>query len=450
MIKLLIISFLKSKTSRIGLLALFFAGLVGLHFGKLFLDESQENISKAAQLQKEDIARHVKFEQDDLGLLLYYTKFGLINEMPPLAGLSIGQRDVYPSIQRVNIRNLEEQKYNSRLANPVYQLIGNFDLSFVLIYFAPLVIIAFCYNIVSEEKENGTWELALSQSGNIRPMIYAKFFIRYVSILLVIGLLWLISLLYLRIPFNQNYLAYGLISLGYISFWFAVVWLVTSFHFTSSKNALYLLTIWVVFNIIAPAAINGVISLLYPVPESFATALQSREGYHNKWDQDKAPTIQKFVKHYPQFKEYTHLEGAQFSWFWYYAMQQMGDDEAAQKSAELKNKLKQRASLGDILGMFFPGIHTQLTFNHLAKTGLHNRLHFMQALEEFHEQKRLYFYPKIFSKTPVLNENWGKYTLVRSHQPLTIGWLSLLLPFGLFIFLCLLGSRPNMKKFYRL
>ena len=86
-----------------------------------------------------------------MGLLLYYVKFSLVNKTFPINSLAIGQRDVNPSIQSVTIRGLEGQKYDSELNNPSNLLLGNLDFSFVLIYLFPLLIIAFTYNIVSEE-----------------------------------------------------------------------------------------------------------------------------------------------------------------------------------------------------------------------------------------------------------------------------------------------------------
>ncbi|WP_228426044.1 hypothetical protein [Chryseobacterium carnipullorum] len=60
--------------------------------------------------------------------MLYYLKFGLVNQTDHLNALSIGQRDVNPSIQNLTIRNLEGQKYDTDLQNPVSLLLGSLDL----------------------------------------------------------------------------------------------------------------------------------------------------------------------------------------------------------------------------------------------------------------------------------------------------------------------------------
>jgi ABC-2 type transport system permease protein len=105
---------------------------------------------------------------------MYYLKFAYINPTENLAGLAIGQRDINSSIQVNTIRGLEGQKYDSDIRNPFQLMMGNFDLSFVILYLFPLVIISLCYNLYSEEKENGTWALLKTQSKNTERYLLIK------------------------------------------------------------------------------------------------------------------------------------------------------------------------------------------------------------------------------------------------------------------------------------
>jgi ABC-2 type transport system permease protein len=441
MTKLLLKIFLRSKGLMSGLLILFVAGLISLHIGKYFLDKNKEIIEKTAHYQQESIARNVEFHPKEIGLLLYYVRFGLVNEMPNLTGLAIGQRDINPSLQSVTIRNLEEQKYATDLMNPMYQMLGNMDFSFVLIYFFPLIIIAFCFNLISEEKEEGTWSLVLSQSNNPLKMLRLKILIRYFSVLLVLILLLIIAKFYMEIPFDSAFLAFILISILYITFWFALAWLVASFHKNSSQNALILLISWVTLTIVVPAGINAVTVNLYPVPEAFSTVLESRDGYHNKWDVPKEPTVAKFHKHYPQFSQFKHPKAKDYSWLWYYAMQQMGDDEAVTESLNFKEKLKKRNAFSSTAGMFFPSIHAQLSLNALSLSDMDNYLNFIEKLENFHEQKRLYFYPKIFNEAAVSNENWKRFGLEFYQEKPSNNWIKMLLPLVLTFVILLIISK---------
>lgn len=404
------------------------ASFISLYIGKTFIENHQKNIQNTIQVQQENIDRYVKFENEEMGLLLYYLKFGLVNEMPNLTGLSIGQRDINPSTTSVTIRNLEEQKYNNELHNPLYQLLGNMDFSFVLIYFFPLVIIAFCFNALSEEKESGIWKLICNQTGKPFLIIAKKIAIRLAVVEVILIVLLVIAQMYLQIPFDFTWIIFCLMAILYVLFWFSLSTLIITFQKKSSQNALLLLVCWVLLTIVLPAMTNAFVAKAFPVHESFKTQVESRDGYHTKWDVGKEPTLRRFKVIYPQFTQFNHPQDKDFSWLWYYAMQQMGDEEAKKSVKQFKDKLANREKLSKTLGYFVPNIHTQLAFNQLAQSDLKNQLRFWEALEKFHEQKRLHFYPKIFSDAPVLQENWKQWKLVIHKDKAVTDWLAILLP----------------------
>lgn len=77
----------------------------------------------------------------------------------------------------------------------------------------------------------------------------------------------------------------------------------------------------------------------YPTPRALETTLKQRKGYHEKWDMNKQKMVDKFFTHYSQFNKFKMPRG-DFNWLWYYAMQQMGDDESVKQSQELCEKLE--------------------------------------------------------------------------------------------------------------
>lgn len=446
MTALLIKNLVRSKGLMAGLFILFLAGIASLHIGKIFLDKTESNILITQQKQKESILRNVEYHSEEMGLLLYYLKFGLVNSAPRLAGLSIGIRDVTTSVQSVTIRNLEEQKYTSELANPFYQMLGNMDFSFVLIYLFPLVIIVFCFNLISEEKENGTWTLLVSQTSRPSKVIEKKILIRFCSILILLFLLLVIGKIYLKIPIDIPFIAFILVSVLYLTFWFSLVWLVISYHKGSGQNAIFLILTWLLLTIVIPAAINAFGFYKNPAPDAFRTFLESRDGYHNKWDQPIGPTVEKFQLHYPEFRKYGHPKDKEFSWLWYYAMQQSGDDDARKASQDLQDKLKDRVRFSRYVGFLFPPINTQFSFNLLSQSDIDHHFSFIESLTKFHEEKRLYFYPKIFTGERVLDQDWNKFDLQYYNEKVKIQWWALIAPCLLFILFFLLLARNN---FYR-
>ncbi|TDW51879.1 ABC-2 type transport system permease protein [Flavobacterium sp. 270] len=446
MLVLVFKNFLRSKGTKIGLLFLLLICFISLLIGHQFQQKQQNNITEAAVYQKEHIARNAAFHKDEIGLLLYNIKFSLVNKTLPINSLAIGQRDVNPSIQSVTIRGLEAQKYDSELNNPNNLLSGNIDFSFVLIYLFPLLIVAFSYNIISEEKESGTWKIVATQSKNTFLYILQLFYVRILSVLALFTIVSLIAVLFLNIPLDTSLLTFFGLGVLYILFWFSVCFFIVSLQKHSNFNAVILLTIWLFLIIILPATINTYIVNKYKVPEALELTLTQRNAYHEKWDLDKQKTLNKFYAHYPQFKHYA-LPEKEFSWLWYYAMQQMGDDESAIQSRELESKLKQRNQASQTIAMFIPTLHTQIQLNETAKSDLGNQLLFLKATAKFHEKMRLYFYPKIFDEVPVDKENWKKFKVETFTDSTKIDFFKVILPLLIFNILLFAFGWRNFRFF---
>ncbi|MEM9525649.1 MAG: DUF3526 domain-containing protein [Bacteroidota bacterium] len=429
MTALLLKDFVRSKSLVAGATLLLITGLLSLYIGGLFLEQQEETMVLAATAQWESIERTIDFvADDDLGLFLYYARFGLANETPRIAGLSVGHRDVHPSTQNVNIRNLEEQRHVSILRNPLYQLLGNLDFSFVLIFLFPLIIIAFCFNVFSEEQEGGTWSLVLSQAKRPEKILHQKFLLRFAAVQLILLLLLGLAKFYLQLPLDAYFLAFTLVAILYLTFWFSLSWFVIRLGKSSSHSALILLLAWVLLTIVTPSTLNALEKTLYPVPEAYEALLESRDGYHNKWDEPKGPTLKKFKEVYPQFAAYDHPVGQSFGWLWYYAMQHLGDVEAAQATDELRLKLLGRHQFSQWASYLFPTAHTQLSLHTISHSDLINYLSFQDNLLAFHETKRLRFYPKVFEENTVSSIDWSEYGTEYFQDARKVSWFSALLP----------------------
>ncbi len=442
----LYIQFYRNKAYIIALLFLFMAGMMAIYTGKKFLDRSEDIISKSGAFQKESIERNAKFHKDDLGLVLYYIKFNLVNETPKLAALNIGMRDLNPSIQGVTIRNLEEQRYNADFYNPSNAAVGNFDFSFVIVFLFPLVIVAFCYNLISEEEEKGTWKLLSVQSGNLQKLLDHKMLIRLLAVTAVYLVLIIIASLWIKIPLDPYYIAFVLTGWLYILFWFALCRWIVSFRKTSAQNALILLIVWVGINFIIPMSSNIVIQKIYPVHESLKAVMEQREGYHNKWDEPRRSTMEKFYKVYPQYRNFTVEENDAFTWTWYYAMQHMGDLESAKSSEQYAQKMQKRNQAATYLGYFLPNLHTQLAESHLAKTDMSNHLQYGSSLKKFHEEKRLSFYPLIFSGKNAESIDWAQQTIQVFRFSEHIKLIQIILPYLIFIALFMFLSQNKYRQ----
>lgn len=436
---------LRSKAVIISLLMIFTLGIMSIIIGKEYLQRQQDAIAQVQAYQKEHLERQVSLHNEDLGLLLYYAQFAYIYPLNPLAGVSIGQGDINPTIKRITIKTFEGQKYDTDLVNPTSLQSGNLDLSFVIIYLFPLLIIVLTYNVISEETENGTWRLVAIQSRSKIIFLLSKLGVRFLILLLVLTLLLLVTKFVLKTPFDFTFFKIILVCTLYILFWFTLSFFVVLFKKSSGLNALTLLCTWLILIILIPAGINGYISYKYPLPEALSTVISQRDGYHTKWDTDKRETIEEFYDHYPQFKKYGYpTEG--FNWLWYYAMQQMGDDHSAESQKELEYKIQNRERLSSQIAAVIPNMHLQLTLNQLAGTSMQQHMQYLEGAKKFHEKLRLFFYPKVFEEKKAEIINWDQFTPeYYSSRTNSKTYLSFL-PLMLATLLLILISIPQLRK----
>lgn len=413
--RLLLRRFIRSRATQWAFALLMILGVVSIGIGKQFIAQQDEKISKAWEQQAAHIERQVKYHPDDIGLIMYYLQFSFINPTSSLAGVAIGQRDLHANVQNITMLGLEGQRYDTDLLNPVKLQVGNLDLSFVIIFLFPLVIIALCFSLLHEEVERETWRMIRVQGVSLFCFYLAKFSIRWLFINLALALLLLIAGGTLGIPVGRAFGLFCAFSFLYINFWLAICFALISFQKSSGLNAISLLTLWLVLVVLLPVGINSYVTQKYPVGEALSLTIKQRDEYHHRWDTDKQETMDKFNRHYPQFAHYP-LKKEGFSWHWYYAMQQMGDDQSVKERHAMQQKIHQREALSMHIAQFLPTIGTQLALNRLAHTDLESYLRFLEATEQFHEGIRLDFYPYIFEDTPATQIHWKKY-VPQYHTP---------------------------------
>lgn len=394
---LLIKQFIRSKTVWLTLGILFLLSILSISSGKQFLSQKGAAISKTITQQQKHLETQLEYHPDDIGLLSYYLKFSFINPVNPLAGISIGQSDLNSHIQSVSITALEKQKHNTDLVNPMRQQVGHLDVSFLIIFLFPLVIIALNFNLLSGEVENGTWKMITIQAKSSFKYLIIKILVRFALVFIMLGLLFVGTKIALNIPLSSNFFAIVVLCVLYVVFWFALCFFIMLLRKSSNTNAIILLSSWLVLVVFLPVIVGNYITNKYPVDEAFTMVIKQRDAYHKKWDMDKIQTLDSFYQHYPHLQKYGYkTEG--FSWLWYYAMQQMGDDDSKKEREALYAKIKKRERFSKQIAQFFPPLQLQLSLNEIAQTSLSNHVNFLNATTKFHEDIRLEIYPKVFEE----------------------------------------------------
>ena len=219
------------------------------------------------------------------------------NEGPPFAvkppfdlqALNVGQSDLQPFYYKVTITKNQDLTHESEIENSFLQLIGNFDFSFVVIYLFPLLIIVFTYNVLSVEKEQGTWVLLKTSNQSIARLIALRMGTRFG---LFTSFFWLLVTPVLVVLLGGSFLStpnwwwlVAFVSL-YFAFWFALSFLVNSFSLNSTVNAMVLIFIWLFTGILIPNLLQIGLNRVYPIPSRIALVNAERNAINQYFEKD--------------------------------------------------------------------------------------------------------------------------------------------------------------------
>ncbi|NOT27641.1 MAG: DUF3526 domain-containing protein [Acidobacteria bacterium] len=321
----------------------------------------------------------------------------------PLAALSIGQSDVLPYYFKVSTASRESVLTTNEIENPHRLLHGRFDLSFVIIYLFPLLIIGLSYNLLSLEKEQGTLALLLSQPVPLSTYVAGKIGVRAALVVLLVVMFSITGIAVGGVDVTPGGTLLRLavwtgVVAAYGGFWFGVVLLATSFGRSSATNALSLATVWLLLVVVLPSTLNTAVAALYPVPSRVDMIAAVRVAS----DQASAKGNTLLAKYYgdhPEFVAGSDIEKAIND----VAITRLAiDDEIEERVRPVVDRydtqLARQQGLVDRFRLLSPAIVAQDALNDLAGTGSARFAHFVRRVEAFHRDWRARFASMIVQK----------------------------------------------------
>lgn len=353
-------------------------------------------IADIAAAQAEDIDAIAAWvdKSKDAGSAAYYSFHPTWDAPAPLAFATLGMRDVSPYILRVRALGLEAQIYDGDTFNPELALPGRFDFAFVLVFLAPLFVIALFHDLVAGEREAGRARAldALPKGG--RALWRRRTLLR-------LGLLWLV----LAAPFACAALSEGVaivviaivlaLIAAYLLFWIALAALVGRLRWSSVANAATLAAAWMVLVLIVPTLANVAINQAIPVNQGAEIALAQREAVNRAWDIPREDTMRRFYANHPQWGDSAPL-GTEFHYKWYFAFHQNGDESVSDQVRDYRGGLERRAAAGRALGWALPSVGVQALLTRLADSDLTGQLAYQDCIRDFHARLRTFYYGYLF------------------------------------------------------
>jgi ABC-2 type transport system permease protein len=217
------------------------------------------------------------------------------------APLAVGSAGLLPDLYRFDAHASYLQQGRGDLENPLRLSVGSFDLSFVLVFVVPIMVIALSYDMVSREKESGVLALACAQGVDPKRLIYLKLMARCLASLLPVTLAIGASFSLLALAGAQpewaTVFAWWCVSLVYTGFWFALAAGVNALNRDSATNGVILANLWLLLVVIIPAAISLAATGLFPAPSRVALTTELREAASETEARAAAAREQYFFDH---------------------------------------------------------------------------------------------------------------------------------------------------------
>jgi len=231
----------------------------------------------------------------------------------PLAATAIGQGDLFPSYAVVSTAAGDPFFKTPSIENPLHLLAGRFDLAFVVVFLLPLLVLAIGYGMLSQEREDGTLALLLTQPVVVSTLVAGKLLARFVLIVGGLASSTVVALALTGTAFAstgavRDLLLWMLVVSVYTLFWLLIVALVNVRGRSSAENAMALATVWLVLTLVVPSALNVTATLLYPVPSRAEMIGVEREAAEEAQERG-ASILAAFYQDHPELAPATAVAG---------------------------------------------------------------------------------------------------------------------------------------------
>ena len=387
---------LRKKSVSLLLMAAFALALFSVWTGSVEVAQQHATIERLLEGDKAD-REEVTHKHHDYGYIAYYT-FHLTYAPPsPLAFAALGVRDVYPWKHRIRMLALEGQIHESDTQNPELSLAGKIDFTYVIAVFAPLILILLLHDLRAAERAAGRHDF-LIVTARTRSSLWP----------LRAGFIVLALWLALTLPFIGGAMINGVpvgqmaevsaVVLVYLLFWSLLCYWVARFTYPAPVLASLLLGIWLASTYIVPSVGNVAIDEAYHGPEGGDILMTQREAVNDAWDLPHQTTMDAFVASHPEWQGKTETSSL-FEWKWYYAFQQVGDEQALPLSRAYQQIAEQRYDAAGWVALLSPATLFKRTLTHWAGTDAKAAWQYERDIREFHAELRHFYYPFLFNGT---------------------------------------------------
>ena len=303
-----------------------------------------------------------------------------------LADFSKGISDVQPYAARVSLwRSIERLFGNYQFQNPQEVRAGQVDLSFVVLFVMPLLMIAMGFGVLSEDRDSGRLGLVLSQPVSVRDLVIGRLAVRLGVVLGIVVTALLLALVTGQQGWPsparvQRFLIWTVIALIYFSAWSAVIFWGVSLNRRGESLALLLIGIWALNTLAGPAIISSATQAIYPAPSQLSFLSKAREASSSAY-RSKADVMQGMLLDHPELNvdNYSIPEYIRTS----FLVSQSVDRSVQPVLEEFDRVQGSRRRFLDFAQYLAPAAVTMRAMNLISGTDLERQVRFEREVREY-------------------------------------------------------------------
>ncbi len=388
----------RSRLACVALALLLLLASLAVASGTREVNRQRHTIDRLAALQQQQLdTQATAYAQGvDPGSAAYYTFHATWDAPSSAAFLALGLRDAAPYVLRVRALALQAQLHEGETFNPELALAGRFDFAFTLVYLAPLFLIALLHDLVSGERRAGRLGTLMAMPGAAGRLWLRRAGLRTLAVFMCL-LLPLGAGAWVNGVGAAALAAVALVTAAHLAVWSGLALLVVTRGHGSAANATALMGCWVVLTLVLPSLASAGLARAVPAQQGVELMLAQREAVHGAWDLPPHDTMARFFRTHPEWRHTAPLPD-RFHWKWYFAFQQLGDEQVAPQVASYRTSLQARQDWTARLGWLLPGVGAQAALHRLADTDLQAQLAYQDRIADFHARLRRHYYPHLFDE----------------------------------------------------
>lgn len=249
---------------------------------------------------------------------------------------------------------------------------GSLDLSFVVIYLAPLALVVLGFGVLATDRERGALAMLLSQPVSARSVAWTRLLLRAGLVYAVVATVALVAVADAvargDAPFDGWRLTLWLAgAAAYVVLWTTLIAAVAALDLEADASALSLVALWLLLTIVTPSLASLAARYVAPLPSRLELVTELRAA-ENAANARSRALLQGYMADHPELQG---AEGGQVAPFvkTFFLVQRSVDAEAAPIRARYEEQRRAQASVVAAMRYLSPALLTQGWLQEAAGTG---------------------------------------------------------------------------------